>query len=97
MELNLIEEQSRAFELVRSIVGAKIPPERISKSTAKSYLAIVLDNNPHRTICRIYLNGPRKLLGTISERKVETRQVIESVEDISKFSGDILLRAQSYK
>ena len=97
MELTMItQEEAQAFDIVKEILKKKIMPERISKSEARTYLAIVLDNNPHRTICRLYLNGARKLIGTISDRKVETRTVLESIDDINKFSGDLLLTLKGY-
>lgn len=96
MEAIISEEEVRAFNLVLDIVGEKVCRERISRSQAKTYLAVVLDNNPHRTICRIYLNGPRKQLGTICERKVETRVPIDDVEDIRKFSNALIKRVQAY-
>jgi hypothetical protein len=86
MEPMNMNEEKLAFNLVRDILGEKICPERISQSDARTYMAIVLDNNRHRTICRLYLGNKQKYIGTISERKVETRTEIGSVNDIAHFS-----------
>lgn len=85
MELTNTEEQE-AFDLIKEILGEKIRPERISLSDAKTYMAVLLDKNRHRTICRLYLKPNQKYIGTISDRKVETRTEIESVHDITHFS-----------
>lgn len=79
-------QEDEAFTLVRNILDRSIQPERISRSEAKTYLAIIMDNNSHRTICRLYLSSKQKYIGTISDRKVETRTMIDSIYDIKEFS-----------
>jgi hypothetical protein len=88
METNYFypEEQQEAFTLVKNIVDRSVAVERISVSDAKTYLAVIVDNNSHRTICRLYLNAKQKYIGTISDRKVETRTQIGSIYDIKEFS-----------
>lgn len=90
------EEEIQAYNMVLDIVRDRVAPERISRSSARSYMALVLDNNPHRTICRLYLKGNKKILGTISERKVETRNPINSIDEIARYSGDILNTIRAY-
>jgi predicted type IV restriction endonuclease len=87
METNIFpQEQTEAFTLVKDIVDRSVSPERISLSEAKTYMAVIVDNNSHRTICRLYLNAKQKYIGTISDRKVETRTMIGSIYDIKEFS-----------
>lgn len=96
MELVNRNEELKAFTLVRDILRPRIQAERISRSDAKTYFAILLDNNNRRTICRLYLGPKKKYIGTISDRKVETRTEIESIEDILKFSDDLMYTARNY-
>jgi hypothetical protein len=94
--LTFIEEQE-AFSLVQNILDRSIQPERITRSEAKTYLAIIMDNNSHRTICRLYLGAKQKYIGTISDRKVETRTMIDSIYDIKEFSMLLNETARRYK
>ncbi|RZJ34803.1 MAG: hypothetical protein EOO51_08070 [Flavobacterium sp.] len=84
--MEFTEEEFEAFHIVRKIVSHRVNPERITRSEAKGYLAVQLDNNRHRTICRLYLLGKHKYIGTLNYRKVETRTRIESIHDIGKFA-----------
>jgi|SRR5690606_2423009 len=86
MEAMIRHQEHEAFMLVRNIVDRSVTPERISRSDAKTYMAIIMDNNRHRTICRLYLSSKHKYIGTISERKVETRTMIDNIHDIKEFS-----------
>ena len=90
------EEQKEAFTLVKNIVDCSVEPERISISEAKTYMAVIVDNNSHRTICRLYLNAKQKYIGTISDRKVETRTQIGSIHDITRFSNLLKETARRY-
>jgi hypothetical protein len=82
METMDITEEQEAFTLVQSILNQSICTTRISRSEARTYMAIIMDNNSHRTICRLYLGAKQKYIGTISERKVETRTQIHNIYDI---------------
>jgi hypothetical protein len=97
--MRLVErnEEIQAFTLVKSILGKKIRPERLHCSDAKTYFAILLDNNSRRTVCRLYLGPKKKFIGTINDRKVETRTQISSVDDILKFSDDLMYTITTYE
>jgi len=99
METNLEipqEQRHEAFRLVKNLVDRSVEPSRVSLSDAKSYMAIIVDNNSHRTICRLYLNNKQKYIGTISDRKVETRTMINSIDDIPAFSNVLNEAARRY-
>ena len=83
------EEEYEAFHIIKNIVGEKVNPSRLTRSEAKSYLAVLLDNSTHKTVCRVYLLGRKKYLGTISNRKVETKIEIKCLSDIHRFSGQL--------
>jgi len=95
MEFPNHNEENEAFHLVLDLLGHNFAP-RISRSDARTYLAIIMDNNAHRTICRLYLNSKNKYIGTISDRKVETRTPISGIHDIRSFSGLLHEAARRY-
>jgi len=99
METHLLipkEQQIEAFSLIKNLVDRSVEPKRISLSDAKTYMAVIVDNNSHRTICRLYLNNKQKYIGTISDRKVETRTMIKGIEDIPAFSSLLNEAARRY-
>lgn len=84
------EEEKEGYMIVKTILRQKIKPGRIAFRDAQSYFAILLDDNNRKTICRLYLSGSRRYIGTFDEQKKETRTEILTVDDIFKF--DEILR-----
>ncbi len=90
------QEEQMAFDIVRNILSPYIDTNRLSLSESKSYLGIILDNNSHRTICRIYLTPKGNCIGIISERKVETKIPINGIDDITHFASDLIKTMRCY-
>lgn len=90
-------EELEAFKIIQDILSRRVKTERIGRSMAKTYFAILLDNNNRRTICRLYLGPKKKYIGTINERKVETRTEINTVNDILKFSDELMYIVTNYE
>jgi hypothetical protein len=63
---------------------------------AQSYFAILPDDNNRKPICRLYLNGSRKFIGTFDAEKKESKSEISSLDDIYKFSTQIISAAEAY-
>jgi len=83
-------QAEEAVTIVRKILSPTVAPHKITCKQMKGYLAILLDDDRYRTICRLYMNNQRrKYLGTISKHKVESRNRIESLSDIFKYSDDL--------
>jgi hypothetical protein len=80
------EEEIEAFLIVKAILRQKIKANRVVYRDAQSYFAILLDDNNRKTICRLYLNGTKKYLGTIDEQKKEVKNEILTVDDIFNYS-----------
>ena len=83
--MEFTQDEYEAFFIVKKIVSKRINPDRVMRSEAKSYLAVLLDNNSQKTICRLYLLGKKKYIGTLNARKVETKTQIRSIEEIMSF------------
>lgn len=77
------DDEREGFMIVRAI-GAKLAPvERITMRDAKSYCAILMDDNNRRPICRLYFNSATtKNLGIFDPEKNETKIRINSPADI---------------
>ncbi len=86
-------EELEAFYIVKSILRPVIASERLVYRDAKSYFAILCDDNNRKTVCRLYLNSPtNKQISLIGEDKKETKYKINSLDDIYLY-GDGLIKA----
>jgi hypothetical protein len=74
----------------------KIKANRIAYRDAQSYFAILLDDNNRKTICRLYLNGSKKYIGTFDDNKKETKNEILTVDDIFNYTDMLHKTATLY-
>ncbi len=95
-EIETTEEELESFYIVRSILRTKLDVQRITHRDALSYFAIFLDDNNRRPICRLYLNGSKKYLGTFGSDKKENKAPIDTIDDIYKYSQELETVALSY-
>lgn len=75
------EDEIEAHRIVRSIGAEFVDPDRIVMRDAKSYCAILLDNNNRRPICRLHF-GKTKLSLTLFAGEEETRADLSKLSDI---------------
>ena len=98
-EDNLVTTQDEidGFYVVKAIVRDLVDVRRIAFRDAKSYSAVLLDNNNRKPICRLRFNRSQKYLGVFDKQKQETRIPIESVDDIFKHASDLRSVIESYE
>lgn len=88
------QEEVDGFNIVRAIGSRLVDPKRIVMRDAKSYCAILLDDNNRKTIARIHFNSPTaRYLGTF-QGKVEERVSVSEPIDIYKHEAAILKRIE---
>jgi predicted type IV restriction endonuclease len=90
------EEELEAFMIVKSILRQNTKPGRIVHRDAQSYFAILLDDNNRKSICRLYLTGKKKYIGTFNDKKVEVRNEIETIDDIFKYADGLIATVKDY-
>ncbi len=88
-KIETTQEEIEAFLIVKTILRQRIKPNRIFYRDAQSYFAILLDDNNRKTICRLYLGGNKRYIGTFDDQKKEIRNEILTVDDIFLYA-DIL-------
>lgn len=97
-EIVTTDEELEGFNIVRAIAVAEVAPERVVHRDAKSYFAVLLDDNNRKPIIRLHLNGKSvKYVTTFEEDKNGTRHDIETVVDIYKVSDQIRKAIRSYE
>lgn len=90
------EEEKDAFQIVRAIVREKISADRIFMRDAKSYCAILVDNNNRKPICRFYFGKKKEYINIFDLDKHDERFEISSIDDIFKFSDKLKTVAAGY-
>lgn len=82
-------DELAGFHIVQAIASKFVHPKRIVMRDAKSYCAILLDDNNRKSLARMHFNGlSTKYFGTFTGRD-ETRHLIGDPTDIYQFSGQI--------
>lgn len=86
------EVEKEGYNIVKAIGSRLVAPSRICIRDAKSYCAVLLDDNNRKTIARLHFNSETtRYLGILSG-KDETRIQIESVNDIYQHENLIIER-----
>lgn len=75
------EDEIAGFNIVRAIAAKSVDPKRVVMRDAKSYCAVLLDDNNRKTIVRLHFNSPTaRYLGTFSGKEEMRHSVTEPVE-----------------
>jgi hypothetical protein len=86
------EEEIAGFNIVRAIAAKAVDPKRIVMRDAKSYCAVLLDDNNRKTICRLHFNSPTaRYFGTFTAKE-ETRHPVSDPVQIYQHGDAILAR-----
>jgi predicted type IV restriction endonuclease len=90
------EEELQGFEIVRAIACAIVKPTRIFHRDAKSYFAILLDDNNRKSIVRLHFNArSKKYLGVFDAVGNETRVPIGDPAEIYEYADSIRDRVKA--
>jgi hypothetical protein len=91
-EIVTTAEEISGFHIIQAIASRVISPKRVVLRDAKSYAAIMLDDNNRKTIARMHFNGlTTKYLGTFVG-KDETRHLIADMTEIYQYGAQIEAR-----
>jgi hypothetical protein len=83
------QEEISGFHIVQAIASRLVEPKRIVMRDAKSYCAILLDDNNRKTVARLHFNGlTTKYLGLFAD-KDETRHNLSELTQIYQFASEI--------
>lgn len=91
------DEELEAHRIVRAIGARLVDVGRIAMRDAKSYCAILMDDNNRRPICRLYFNSPTsKSVAIFDAQKNEQKHKISSVEDLYQHADALEAVIQAY-
>ena len=88
-EVITTEEELAGFRIVQAVASRLVHPKRIVMRDARSYCAILLDDNNRKSLARMHFDGlSKKYFGTFSGKE-ESRHLIGDLTDIYQFAGEI--------
>lgn len=86
------DEEISGFRIIQAIASKLVDPKRIGIRDAKSYCAVLLDDNNRKSLARMHFNGlTTKYVGTF-EGQNETRHQINDLTDIYTLSKHLEAR-----
>lgn len=89
-KIETTEEEMEGYHIVVAILRRKINKERVVHRDTQSYFGVLLDDNNRKPICRLHLNGGTKYISLFDQNKKETKEKIETVDDIYRFEQNLL-------
>lgn len=89
------DEEIEATLLIRGIVRSVIDGQRVGYRDAKSYCAVLLDDNNRKPLARLHFNRKQKYLG-LFDKGAEDRVPINDLSDIYEYSERLRSTATSY-
>lgn len=88
------EEEIAGFNIVRAIAAKAVSPARVIMRDAKSYCAILLDDNNRKTIARMHFNSPTaRYLGMFAGKDEVKHPMMDPIQ-IYQHSDAILKRIE---
>ena len=90
------EDELEAVRIIKAIACEIVDPARIAIRDAKSYCAVLLDDNNRKPIARLYFNDQHKRIG-IFTNKVEEKGDIVTLDDIYRRASSIRSSIASYQ
>lgn len=96
-EVESTAEELEGYQVIKAIACSDVKPQRVFSRRSKSYFAIILDDNNRKPIARLHFHGKTvKHLGLFDADKVETRHVLESMDDIYQYADEIRAAVRLY-
>lgn len=96
-EIETTLEELEGYQIVKAIACGEVKPQRVTQRDAKSYFAVLLDDNNRKPIARLHFNGKQKYLGLLDDDKVETRHPIDDLDEIYSHAEGIREAVSRYK
>ena len=84
--INTIPEEWQALGFIQGLLCRSISPERVTIRDARSYCAVLVDDNNRKTLARLYLEGAKK---KIELPKIEKVIELQSFSDLKKAKSSL--------
>lgn len=95
-EIVTTQEEIDGYNMVRAIVASEIEPDRVFMRDAKSYCAVLLDDNNRKPICRLHFNSKTIKRLEVWENEKSVKHDLGSLTDIFNHKEALLATAKSH-
>jgi len=95
-EIETTLEELEGYQIVKAIACGEVKPQRITQRDAKSYFAVLIDDNNRKPVARLHFNGKQKYLGLLDDDKNETRHALDSLDQIYQHADAIRHAVKRY-
>lgn len=83
--------------IIRAIAARHVPVDRIAIRDAKSYCAVLMDDNNRKPICRLYFNSSTtRHIGIFDTEKNEIKHKVAGPEDLYQFADALESTIKAY-
>ena len=96
-ELETTLEELEGYQIVKSTACSEVRPQRVVHRDAKSYFAVLLDDNNRKPIARLHFNRKQKYLGLTGTDKLEVKHPIATLDEIYDHAKQIRDIVKSYE
>lgn len=96
-DIETTEEELDAFAMIKAILRRHVSASRITLRDAKSYAAILLDDNNRKPLARLWFNLKSKRYVGLFENKVETKVEISDLDEIYSLEERLLSTLREYE
>jgi|GEM_PF-1775768 len=90
------QDEIDGCNIIKAIATELIAPERVVMRDARSYCAILFDDNNRKPLVRLFFNNPAKLAVVFFDGLQEEKVFIEKVSDIYSHKDRILATLKKY-
>lgn len=94
-EVVTTDEEREGYMIVKAIVREFIRPQRVVMRDARSYCAVLVDNNNRKPLTRLHFNRARKYL-SLFDGENEDRVPIDSLDQIYDYTERLRTTAKRY-
>lgn len=91
------QDEIDGYTIIKSILRETTSVKRIVMRDAKSYCAVLLDDNNRKPICRMYFNNPARKRLAIFSNKQESFVTIEDLDDIYQHAERLKETVKEYE
>lgn len=96
-EIVTTQEEIDGYNMVRAIVASEVAPERVFMRDAKSYCAVLLDDNNRKPICRLHFNSKTLKRIEIRQDDQQVKHDLATLTDIFSHKEALLAAVKSYE
>lgn len=94
-EIVTTDDEREGYMIVKAIVRDTVSPKRVVMRDAKSYCAVLIDNNNRKPLARLHFNRSIKYIG-LFDGEAEERLIIESLDQIYDHAERLRATARKY-